>query len=412
MPIAGHHLRSLLSTSFFISYLIMISTVFYFGFGSIYDPDAITKAGGNTAYVVIWSALYVILLIKAFISFRYTLTALVVPTCLALVSILAYSIHGIEDGSVQDLCLLYLSFLFGVVLAAEYSPDRFFGLFYTLSCVIGALHLAIYPFFYHLSVNFDILNRPNIFGMPLYAGLFAHKNQCGLYFAVSFLIGAARYTVVGNQRKLTESCLLGMHVVCIGMSGAMSPLLSTCAAITIIILANRAFTRPFFGVVAFIAVLVITLLAVWGRENILAMVGRDSGLTGRVALYEIWFGYFMRHPFLGYGYGNFFAECPYSFAGELNSGFVYGKYCTFESGYMQAAIDFGILGVLIYLYMIVAATNRSVHYAKESKSEYRLAPLALMVYIICSSINESYITLFNSVHVGLLAYLFTRLSRG
>jgi exopolysaccharide production protein ExoQ len=411
MPIKGHRLRHIISDAFLISYLVMLSTVFYFGFGSISAPDTTTKAGANSAYVVIWSALYVILLIKAVMSFRFTLAALLLPTCLALLSIVAYSIHGFADRSVQDLCLLYLSFLFGVVLAAEYSPDRFFGLFYTLSCVLGVLHLAMYPFVSHLSANFDTLNRPNIFGMPIYAGLFAHKNQCGLYFGMSFLVGAARYIAVRKPHKLRESSFLVMHVVLIAMSGAMSPLLCTCAAIMSIILLHLTFTRPFVGVIATMAVFIIILVVFLGREEILAMLSRDSGLTGRVALYEIWFGYFRQHPFLGYGYGEFFADCPYYFAGELSSEFLYGQYCTFESGYMQAAIDFGILGLFIYLYMIMAATRRSVHYAKDSKAEYRLAPLALMVYIVCSSINEPYITLFNSVHVGLLAYLFKRLSR-
>jgi O-antigen ligase len=158
-------------------------------------------------------------------------------------------------------------------------------------------------------------------------------------------------------------------------------------------------------------VLAVTLVALWDMDDVFAIFGRDTGLTGRVTLYNVWFGYFMQHPFFGYGYGEFFSDGPYSVGAELNSGILYGHYANFESGYMQAAIDFGISGVFIYLYIIVAASKRSVRYARESKAEFRLAPLAVMLYIVLSCINEVYVTLFNSVHVVLLLYVFTRLAR-
>jgi exopolysaccharide production protein ExoQ len=386
----------------------MLSTIFYFAFGTISDPDGMLKASANNAYVAIWFTLYCILMIKAIRSFKYTLKPLAPPTCLALVSLVAYSINGFEDSSLRNLICLYLSFLFGVVLAVEYPTDRFFRLFYGLSCVLAALHLAMYPFVSHLSANFD--TRLNLFGMPLYAGLFAHKNQCGLYFGMSFLIGAARYIAGGNRRKLQEIIFLGMHILCIAMSGAISPLLSTFGAITIIMTVSATVDRRFFGVVAIIVVLAMALVGFWDREDLLSMLGRDSGLTGRVALYNVWFEYFKPHPFFGYGYGEFFSDSPFSIGAELNSGILYAHYGNFESGYMQAAIDFGICGVFIYLYMIVAATKRSVCYARESKAKYRLAPLALMLYIVFSSINEVYITLFNSLHVVVLSYVFTKLA--
>jgi O-antigen ligase len=409
MPTNWYHLRPIISDAFFISYLVMISTVFYFAFGTTADPDDITKAATNTAYVGIWSALYCILIIKGVILLRQTRNELMLPTCLALISFVAYSVNGFEDGSLRNLVLLYLTFLCGVVLAIEYPTDRFFRLFYRVSCVLVTLHLAMYPLVNQLPASFD--TRLNMFGMPIYAGLFAHKNQCGLYFGLSFLIGAARYIAGGNGRKLKESILLGMHVVGIAMSGAISPLLSTFGALAVIVIVMSTFNRPFFGVAATIVVLAITLVALWDRDEFLAIFGRDTGLTGRVALYNVWFGYFKQHPFFGYGYGEFFSDGPYSFGAELNSGILFGHYANFESGYMQAAIDFGISGVFIYLYMIVAASKRSVRYARESKAEFRLAPLAVMLYIVLSSINEVYVTLFNSVHVVLLSYVFTRMAR-
>jgi exopolysaccharide production protein ExoQ len=406
VPIETNHLRQIISDAFSIAYFAMISTIFYFVFGTICDPDSMLKAGANNAYVAIWLILYFTLIIKGIASFKDILKPLGPATCLALVSLVAYTINGFEDSSLRNLGCLYLSFLSGVVLAAQYPTDRFFHLFYRTSCVLAAFHLAMYPFVSHLSANCD--TRLSVFGMPLYAGLFAHKNQCGLYFGMSFLIGAARYIAGGNQRTLKEVIFLGMHIVCIAMSGAISPLLSTFGALTILMVISATFKRPFFGVVAIMMVLAIAVVAFFDRRDILSMLGRDSGLTGRVALYDVWFGYFQRHPFVGYGYGEFFSENPSSVGAELNSGILYAHYGNFESGYMQAAIDFGICGVFIYLYMIVAATKRSVRYARESKAEYRLAPLALMLYIVFSSINEVYITLFNSVHVMVLSYLFTK----
>jgi exopolysaccharide production protein ExoQ len=154
-----------------------------------------------------------------------------------------------------------------------------------------------------------------------------------------------------------------------------------------------------------------TVVAILGRNELLEMLGRDSGLTGRMALYNVWCEYVTQHLLIGYGYGEVFSEGPYSLVDDVNREIRYGHVDNFESGYMQAAIDFGLCGVFLYLYMMGDAARRAVRYAKESMSPYRLAPLAVMLYIIVSSLNEVYITLFNTVHVGLLSYLFTRLPR-
>jgi O-antigen ligase len=83
------------------------------------------------------------------------------------------------------------------------------------------------------------------------------------------------------------------------------------------------------------------------RSQLLAMVGRDSTLTGRTGLWSAILVPLLRHPWLGYGFNAFWAGMQGASASvQLTTGWQMGHS---HNGFLDLALDLGVIGVATFV---------------------------------------------------------------
>ena len=300
-----------------------------------------------------------------------------------------------------------LTLLFGIWLAARFSFEEFFSIYYRLASYIAVIHIAIFPAVSHISHKFEPLARANVFGMSIYSGLFAHKNEAGLFFGIALVIGFTKLFFSGQTPKVGALLMLGLIFFNLGMSGAASPLISAlfaCAAVAGLNLARR-YGKAGIGILMILLPLpvIIVLNAAW----FLSLFGRDLTLTGRSYAYESWFPYFKQHFIFGYGYGEFFSSSPNAPGVQLNAGKAYAHFMNFESGVLQTGIDFGGIGLAVMAAVFLYAAFRAITYSG-TKGAQRYFPFGIVFFLFMSTLNEVYIVAFNTLTPALLFYIYSR----
>jgi O-antigen ligase len=388
-------------------YLIMLGACFYFAFFDITHIDTLEKAGNSSVYRGIWVILYFGLLYFSLSSYRLLARGLIAPVLLLLISLTAYAFNGFEAESVVKLGMYMFTMLFGIWLAARFSFQEFFSIYYRLASYVSAAHLLLYPAVNHISHKFEPLARANIFDLSIYSGLFAHKNQAGLFFGIAFVIGFIRLFFTDQPRTVGACLLLGAIFFSLGMTGAASPLISAifaCAGIIAIEIVRR-YGKAGIGVMMIFVPLpaIIVLNAEW----FLGLFGRDLSLTGRSYAYQSWFLFFQQHPLFGYGYGEFFSSSSDAPGIELNAGKLYAHFMNFESGVLQTGIDFGAAGMIVMGAIVVYALANGIKYSQR-RGVAGYFPVGIMIFIITSTLNEVYIVAFNTLTPAIVFYIYFR----
>jgi O-antigen ligase len=144
-------------------------------------------------------------------------------------------------------------------------------------------------------------------------GVFTHKNHLG---AVSLLAGITflQLTITGRLRqRLLYLPLLALSALILVLSGSRA---SQVVAITLIatgpgvllVRSKRPRRRRLGVLLAAALVLAVALFAVANRSELLEMAGRDSSMTGRTVLWGGVVSQALQRPWLGYGYGAFWAS--------------------------------------------------------------------------------------------------------
>ena len=329
------------------------------------------------------------------------------PLLLAVISLSAYTINDAHLELISKLGMFMATILFAGWAASVMPVEEFLENFYKLACGVAVFQLAAYPFLIHFSHLYDS-ERQTFLG-DVYAGLFAHKNHAGSFFALSILVGLNKLT--NNLRKSITNIvvlyaqLLGL-VLCLILSGAATNLVSCFIAYCLVIPLGLMRKKPLLSAVMFFIVIVGSLFSFIFAEDILSILGRDVGFTGRDVLYANWSTFFLRKPFLGYGYSEFFSNLTDSPSYELNDLIKGGEFVTFESGYLQIAIDFGGFGFVLYIYIIARSLFYSFKFLRVTMSEQRNALIQIMICIIFTSFTNNYISLHNSLYLAFLFYVY------
>ncbi len=137
--------------------------------------------------------------------------------------------------------------------------------------------------------------------------------------------------------------------------------------------------------------------------EILTELGRDSTLTGRTPIWGVMILKLIERPLLGYGRGGFFAPgSPYAFeAGRvLHTGWVPGHG---HNGFLDLAIDIGLIGLSIFLINYFATFARGLKRAYATNNPEALFPLAFLLFLVMNNITESF--LLNQINIYWVIYV-------
>jgi len=151
-------------------------------------------------------------------------------------------------------------------------------------------------------------------------------------------------------------------------------------------------------------------LLVWltngGWEIVLDVLGRDPSLTGRMTLFAAWPHFFWQQPIFGYGFGGFFGD-PLSVEQQqlqilMSTDSFIG---TFESSYLEALLQFGIVGAAVLMLLVVACFRRVGQLSWGNR--YVGAMLAASAgFILVHSATDTCLLLHNHFFFAALSFIY------
>jgi O-antigen ligase len=223
---------------------------------------------------------------------------------------------------------------------------------------LSIVGLILYALRFDIAVYVDAANRANIIGTDPFKGLFPHKIVAGLYAALGVVAILAT-----SKPGFARVCAIAALVLVIVLSSSSTALVLLPFAVAIFLLTRRALNR---GTRArnWIASLIVTaglggLLIWWSWSDVLGFLGRDATLTGRTILWDWGIRTWAERPVFGWGYSAYFETPEASAFAATIPEFRSWDVPHFHQTYIQTAVDFGLVGVIALVLVLVKVLSRS-----------------------------------------------------
>lgn len=135
------------------------------------------------------------------------------------------------------------------------------------------------------------------------------------------------------------------------------------------------------------AALVLVGIAVWiGAERGLSWIGRDLTFSGRTRIWRAVLGVIEERPALGWGLATFWRHSPRSWllGWEVGAPFYHA-----HNGFLDAAIDLGLVGLASLLLFFAVFVVRAFRHAARGNDALALLPLLLLLFVVTANLPES-----------------------
>jgi exopolysaccharide production protein ExoQ len=236
-------------------------------------------------------------------------------------------------------------------------------------------------------------------GGAAWLGIFGSKNAFAAHVAVFCLIAVAT-AADGRAHPLLRlgalgGALLSAPLLVLAQSaGAILMVLPCVAIIILVLLTNRlsAYQKMFVAALVVLSLAAIALLVVTQGDTLLAGVlegsGKDPSLTGRTDLWATGLSFIAERPLQGLGYRSFWVV-GFAPAEELWAMFLVpsGAGFNFHNTYISNAVEIGLLGLLLQVFIIYGGAGMMASYAMLRPN----APNALLLGLQALMILRSFI---------------------
>lgn len=396
-------------------YFIVFSGSIYLLFGTFEDGLLSGKSGDSPLYMGLLFFTYSVLLYQLAIV-RVAAIGTVLKSIALLMFVFSGSVSLFTAGaagiSVIRFGLYIVTIGAGLLISLRYSLEEVCETFFYTSFAITTAHFLAYPLLSGRIV-YDSLERETLLGLTSYAGLFPHKSVAATFFSLSLIISLARY--FGSRdttaRRLSIALACGSAVALL-IAGAVGRLLALLlSALGSLLL--RAFLRKDTVSLILIAsgLILVALAYLVIGNNWIYLFGRSWNLTGREELIDLWPRFFLEKPVFGYGFDGFFTDvagAAGSYLSDLNGG---RGFSTFESVYLDLLIEFGLVGGLCYVCILLSGFWKSIRFYNTSTSKYKFVPLLLIVWAIIGSAMDSGVLRQNTVDCVLVFWIYFGVDR-
>ncbi|MGD0050573.1 MAG: O-antigen ligase family protein [Vulcanimicrobiaceae bacterium] len=244
-------------------------------------------------------------------------------------------------------------------------------------------------------------------------GIFSHKNRLGLFLAFGLVTVAM---AAWRRRGPSATFFWAGGLLCLAELAATrsaTALLTLFVCVVAMVVAFAANRRRAIPLVAAIVVLVGALFAgvafaTDGTQNpVLAILGRNATLTGRLEIWTHVVQAIAAHPLLGYGYDVFWA--PGGSFLQFNPGTAGWRPFHAHDGYLELALDLGLVGLAMMLVVLAQATRAAWRFVVRRYTFDRACPLAALAFFVTLNVSEAYIAKYNDFDwiIFLTFFLFT-----
>jgi exopolysaccharide production protein ExoQ len=235
-------------------------------------------------------------------------------------------------------------------------------------------------------------------------GIYPHKQMLGLHAA----LGAFACTVRAldrQRRSLLAWCGAALCGALTVLSHSATSLLVLALALAALPILRALRRKDLFGlaIAAFALCVAICLLFVvfTQGEALLAEMGKDPSLTGRLPLWRYVLEEIGARPLLGYGYNGFWTgpEGPSAYVLVVTDGW-YPWHP--HNGWLQLSLDSGVVGVLLFLAGYGTAIRSAFHGDDESWSQ-GIWPIAYLLFLLLLSVAETVLMRPTTIFTALFA---------
>jgi O-antigen ligase len=153
-------------------------------------------------------------------------------------------------------------------------------------------------------------------------------------------------------------------------------------------------------------VLVLTLLVLWKLDYLFSLLNRESGLTGRLPLWNYLLSEAGNRPIFGHGFGAIWLLRDFRAQVTAAQGWSF-TITNGHNGYMDILLGLGGLGLLLALSISVMALYRAWRYfINDGRMESSL-PFLIALYFLLANLSISFFLELEVFHwVLLVAALF------
>jgi exopolysaccharide production protein ExoQ len=237
------------------------------------------------------------------------------------------------------------------------------------------------------AIFFPSFGTMNDLGLVGWRGVFAHKNELGTKMGVATIVFSC---LLWEERKnrLIYLMLLFASVALLLLSRSMTSLIVTAMALSIGLyrsLRLRPVQKVAFVAIASLVGLPATVYLQSRTDSILAMMGRDSSLTGRIPLWQYSADAILHRPLLGAGWDAFWV----GEGGDRIRNMVHWAAPHAHNGFLEISLNIGLVGLVLFLLLNWSCLRCAVRYSNDTSQPFRLWPLLFYCYYFFSNFTEA-----------------------
>ena len=378
--------KSLAEKAFVVCVLVLSTTAFV---NLLPGESGIEYAEQGKLFArILWSFLYLVMLIFVRKSVRELLHLLWGNKLLVL--LLGWACLSVgwsidRPVTIRHLGALLLSSFFGVYLACRFSLREQLRLVSVALWIVIASSVAACIFF----PSYGIRTEQSTTG-PAWQGVFSDKNALARTAVLAALI-LALYSV---KRVRRPAVLIGILLIFFLVILTQA---KTSLVYFLLGMVAFPFVRAFQNnpakrrkIIAF-ALLTFGGVAAWtyyNWENFTYSLGKDPGLTGRVALWGLSMTWIADRPFVGHGFDAFWSDY-YGPAADFRAASGWLEATHAHNGFINLWLDLGAIGVLIFAVGAAVTYRRTLELAKTSASVEGIWPVSFLAFYLVYSVTET-----------------------
>jgi O-antigen ligase len=143
-----------------------------------------------------------------------------------------------------------------------------------------------------------------------------------------------------------------------------------------------------------LSIVIITASVMFGAE-ILALLGRDTTLTGRTDIWQAVWQSILKRPMLGYGFAGFWIGMKGEAINVIAS--VLWDVPHAHNGFLEIMLQLGVIGMAIFILSYLRACSRAWTMIRSQYIEQAIWPIFALFLILICNLDENTLLSFNGI---------------